>query len=280
MHISEPRPITVEDKDYIDSFRNTHDNKLTALSFQSVYTWKDFLGLSVTGNDKFCSVFSRRDNGYFCPMGDKDACNEFIDSLIEREKNFKIMYLSQSQAYEYKLEKNAEIHKNPDLSEYIYLSDALALKQGASANYKRRLKKFRSMYDYTVSEIKPGDIPQLADKLTEACDEESSITANILKTYDKLGFTGVILNNGGNYAFVIGYENTEDIFTMSVVHTSEEWQSIAVAVCEYELAGIVRDRYKYIDLEEDLGIAGLRRIKQLTKPVKMLDAFEANFNFQ
>ncbi len=279
-----PRTIDIDDRGYFESFRNVSENTLTALSFHSLYTWKDALGLSVIGNDSFCTVFSCCDNGYFAPMGDPEVCSRFIDSLIEKKKTFKIMYLSEARADEYRSRKGAKILVNPDLSEYLYSSQALALKENVSSNYKRRLKKFQSEFDYSIYRIEGTDIPELlelvrSDKHSSTEEYENNVLMNILDSYDRLGFTGIMLRNENDHAFVIGYENTPDIFTMTVVGTSENWQSIAVAACEYELSKIICQQYKYVDLEEDLGIPGLRRIKLLTKPVKMLSAVEAHFLF-
>lgn len=274
------RDIDIGDREYFESFRCVNENMFTALSFQSLYTWKDALGLSVIGDNSFYTVFSRHDNGYFCPMGDPSACGRFIDSLTEKGRPFKIMYLSDEQAEMYRVQKGAQIILNRNLSEYIYSSQALALKENVSSNYKRRVKKFQSGYDYSVFRIDVTDIPELmrlAQSHNNAEEYEKNVLANIFRSYDRLGFTGILLRNENDHAFIIGYENTPEIFTMTVVVTSEGWRSIAVAACEYELSKVICRQYKYVDLEEDLGIAGLRRIKLLTKPVKMLNAAEAHF---
>ena len=282
MLIPEFRSITLQDQDDLEAVRSLVDNPFTALSFPSLYTWKDTLKLSMFKGDGFCSVYSEHDKGYFCPMGDVSRYMELIDSFIQVGKSFKIMYLSEAQAERLKIEKGAEIQVNRNLSEYLYDAAALAFEEKPARNFRRRVYNFQKKYDYQAKLITNEDLPELfrfvqEEKDSIALEDDADALIKALEAYNKLHMTGVILRGSRNLAFMIGYQNTQDIFTMTVIRSTPEWRSISVAACEHELAKHICSTFRYVDLEEDLGIPGLRNIKTLTKPIKMLDAWEAYF---
>ena len=45
------------------------------------------------------------------------------------------------------------------------------------------------------------------------------------------------------------------------------------------MASRLQGHYQYINLEEDMGIKGLRRMKQLYLPVFILEAYNADFKY-
>ena len=48
-----------------------------------------------------------------------------------------------------------------------------------------------------------------------------------------------------------------------------------VSVCVHEFAKMLADRYPLINIEEDLGLEGLRRAKTLYSPVDLMKVYEA-----
>ena len=66
-----------------------------------------------------------------------------------------------------------------------------------------------------------------------------------------------------------------EMFTMTMVKHSLSLPMLMTPVCVHELACMLADRYPYINIEEDLGLEGLRRAKQLYSPVKQLEVYEA-----
>lgn len=267
--------IEINDKNDFEMLRSLPENRFTALSFASIYTWKDYLGLSVIKSDGFCAVFSRRDNGYFCPMGKETKYKEFIKRLLERGKPFKIMYITKAQAERIKAEYGAEIRLNRNLSEYVYNTKELSFEDKPVYHFRRRVMNFQKKYDYGSRLIRDEDLPELRAFVSEHEHEGESVYRNALERYNELGMKGIILRGGENLAFLIGYQNTPDMFTMSLVRSTPEWKHIADAACEHELAK--RIEYPYVNMEEDLGIPGLRTVKELTKPMGMLDTWEAYF---
>lgn len=91
--------------------------------------------------------------------------------------------------------------------------------------------------------------------------------------------TGIEIRCQNERAFLFGYENTPDTFTMAATDYTKGFGSSAVAACIYEMASRLQGHYQYINLEEDMGIKGLRRMKQLYLPVFILEAYNADFKY-
>lgn len=270
--------IELSDKGYFEKLRFLPENQFTALSFESIYTWRNVLGLSAVKRDDFCAVFSKQDNGFFCPMGDISSCEEFTDRLIRQRRSFKIMYLSKEQAQRLKTEKGADVRINRNLSEYIYDTKALAFENKPVYHFRRRVRNFQKKFEYSADLITSADLPELYRFVSTSDESDRDVLKSALDNYNALEMKGIVLRGGKNLAFLIGYKNTRDMFTMSLVKATPEWLHIADAVCEHELAKRISDEFPYVNMEEDLGIPGLRTVKELTNPIKMLDAWEACFN--
>jgi hypothetical protein len=80
----------------------------------------------------------------------------------------------------------------------------------------------------------------------------------------------------GERAFVLGYENTPDCFTVTIGKHSPGLPSETSVVIVHELARMLDGEYPLLNLEEDLGLEGLRRAKELYSPVNRLEVYEAS----
>lgn len=190
----------------------------------------------------------------------------------ESEKNFS--YLSEYQA-SYMAKTGYRISVDPDASEYIYESSALALKSDhISANFKRKCKKFSAKYAYTVQMITQQ---WLQEQSYDIYEKQLSDVLYMLTHYQDYEMQGIVISYQNERAFMFGYENTHQEFTLTATDYTSEFGSAAVPVCIYEMAKRLTDVYPYINLEEDMGIEGLRRMKQLYHPVFMLEAYHADY---
>ena len=91
-----------------------------------------------------------------------------------------------------------------------------------------------------------------------------------------LSLSGVYIEtDAGEWAYLLGYPSTDQIYDMSIVKYSRNMPRNAVPVCICEMAKRVCSSYPYINLEDDLGNPGLRRMKQLYHPLFLLDSYTA-----
>ena len=276
------RPIMLEDAEWINRCRDIEKNPFSALTFQSLYTWQREYGLTIAGDDDFFVIRSVENQGYFAPCGDGEKCRRFLQEAFKREGKQRVLYLTKEQA-EMAASDGYRMETAPYLSEYICSTPALALKSGhVSATYRKKCRRFAEKFPYTVKRIEPEDIRELLGVIEdwerefggkEPLDLDAARLS--LENFDALGLRGIMLrtNEEGMIAFSFGFESTPDIYTMSTVKYDRRLSASVTVVCTHEEARLVAKDYPFCNLEEDLGLKGLRDAKLQCAPVAMNEVF-------
>lgn len=274
------RPLSMEDRDRVEKCRNNQLNPFTALTFTSLFTWRKEYGLEIAGDMDYFVIRSCHDKAYFYPCGDSEKCRRFIEENVEPGES--ILYLTKEQAET--LGDGWEIRRRDDLSEYVCATPALALKEGyhMSHSFKDKCRQYKKRHPYEVRPLTKDDLPMMIRMAREweKADPEGAGDLQALEEeirfYGEMTLCGVMITaeNGGN-AFIMGYENTEEMFTMTMVKHDLDLPPLMTPVCVHELACMLAEKYPYIDLEEDLGLEGLRRAKQLYSPIRLMEVYEA-----
>ena len=274
------RPLEIGDRDRVEKCRDPQLNPFTALTFTSLFTWRKEYGLDIAGDADYFVIYSRHDDAYFCPCGDGDKCKRFLEENVKAGGS--VLYLTQEQAET--LGEGWEIRKRDDLSEYICATPALALKEGfhMSHSFKDKCRQYKKRHPYEVRPMTKADLPliiEIARKWEEADPEgagDLQVLEQEIQFYNDMTLNGVMITaENGEHAFIMGYENTPEMFTMTMVKHDLDLPLLMTPVCVHELACALEGRYPYINLEEDLGLEGLRRAKQLYSPIKQLEVYEA-----
>ena len=278
------RPLLLEDQHWLKSCRDVAQHPFTALSFQSLFTWQQDYQLSISGDSSFFVIHSVHDDAYFCPCGEEDSCEAFLLFLQTKVQHPRLLYLTESQSHTLK-SRGWEIRHRPDLSEYVYYSQGLAARPGfhMTGSYKYKIINYKNRIPYTTRPVRETDLPLLREIAFRSHEQAASHGIEDLQTayneidhFVSLGLEGVLLQTQDNrYAFLLGYENSPDMFTMSMAKYDPSLPRESTALVIHELSSLVCDRYPYVNLEEDLGIEGLRRTKLLYSPIRMLDVYEA-----
>ena len=276
----EYRPLTMEDRDRVDKCRDAILNPFTALTFTSLFTWRKEYGLEIAGDADYFVIRSRHDEAYFCPCGDPEKCRAFLRDEVKSGE--RVVYLTREQAEA--LGDGWDIRLREDLSEYICASPALALREGyhMSHSFKDKCRQYKKRHPYQVRPLTKDDLPmmiRMAREWEEADPEGAGDLQALeeeIRFYGEMTLCGVMITTeDGGHAFIMGYENTEEMFTMTMVKHDLDLPPLMTPVCVHELANMLADQYPYIDLEEDLGLEGLRRAKQLYSPIRQLEVYEA-----
>ena len=275
------RALRPEDRDWIAACRDTREHPFTSLSFPSLFAWAAEYGLTVAGDSDFFVVRSAHDGAYYCPCGDEGKCAAFIDGL---EGPAKLVYLTEKQAARL-LQSGWSVRRRADLSEYILSTAAEALREGhVSKSFRDKCRHFKKQYSYSVRPIEKADMPILNRALLALWDDpkerlfrDYSVLYREIEYFDLLGLRGLLMETAeGERAFVLGYENTRDCFTVTIGKHSPGLPTETSVVIVHELACMLEGEYPCLNLEEDLGLEGLRRAKELYSPVDRLEVYEAS----
>ena len=109
----------------------------------------------------------------------------------------------------------------------------------------------------------------------ESMPPDQGVLETELEHYSELGMQGMILTMpDGREAFILGYENTPDTFTLTMTRHDPELPQEVTTIAIHEFAKLLQPKYPLINVEEDMGKDGLRRAKTLLSPVDLLKVYE------
>jgi len=273
------REMEVSDREWIVSCRDPRRHPFTALSFTSLFSWRKTYGFTIAGDQDFFVIRSRHDNAYYCPCGEEEKCARFMRETLREESGARFLYLTGEQSRDLQ-EAGFQILPRNDLSEYLSDPASLALEEGhhASNSYKMKVRHFHKNTPYTVRPLSESDLPlmlEIAGKHPGVVGDEEVLREEIAH-FDLLGLEGLLLEtDAGLRAFILGYQDREDVFTMTMSKHESGLPGEITAVLVHALACRLAGKYRLINLEEDLGLSGLRQAKMLYNPVERLNVYEA-----
>ena len=271
MHKWTFRPLTPEDIPWLNRCRDAEEHPFTALSGVSLVTWAETYGLTVAGDEDFFVIRSRYDKGYYIPVGNAEKCAEFMDSAAEKKGANRFVYVTEAEAKRL-VGKGWNAHFRADLSEYIASSADLAMAPGTfvSESFKTKCRKFtRNFGKYRITPVTPENMEHLQETAERYLDAQDSMPSDQavlemeLEHYSELNMRGIILTMpDGREAFMLGYENTPEMFTMTMTRHDPTLPPEVTAICIHEFAELLRKKYPLINMEEDMGLEGLRKAKE------------------
>ena len=165
--------------------------------------------------------------------------------------------------------------------DYIYLRSDLAALQGgklkAKRNHVNHFRTWNPNFEYRplFSELF-DECRHLTDKWQEGKDTTDTIAAerrvmeNVFENWDTLGMIGgSIFTKGTMVAFTYGTAVTTDTFDVCVEKADRHIEG-AFAIINQQFAEHLPEQYIYINREEDMGLAGLRKAKLSYHPAILL----------
>ena len=175
-----------------------------------------------------------------------------------------------------------------DYFDYIYLREDLISLKGKKLQSKRNhINKFKKTYEYTYLPITQDitvECMQLENiwreanrdsKDKETISNEYQSMAFAMEHFDELGLVGgAIVVDGKIVAFTYGSPINNKTFGVHVEKADTNYEGI-FSVINQEFALRIPEQYVYINREEDLGIAGLRKSKLSYNPVILLEKYSA-----
>ncbi len=277
------RKIELSDRPWIEGLRDTEINSMSVLSFQGIYTWQNMFGLKICGDGEFFVLHSDADQAYYYPCGSRKRCRQFVKEELQAGRRLKFVYVPE-QEREFLEKLGFIVMLDRDTSEYVYDTRMMALLDpGASRNYRRKCRNFSKNNVFRTRCITGQELTLLHDHVSEwermeidgSQDDIGAVRA-ALDSFIALSMSGVCLEaETGGWAFMIGYQSTPDIYDMAMVKYSDKLSPDVVPYLISEIARLVSGSCRYINLEDDMGIAGLRTMKTLYKPQFMLDSYTA-----
>ncbi len=279
------KPLEITDKEIIEKFTKDFHVASSELCFTTFYIWRKLLKVSYANIDG-CVVFKTQHNdnpmSLRFPLGNGDK-KKIIDKLVNLFGNETRFYgLTEDMLPLF--DEGFEISPMHDYADYVYESEKLISLSGKKLHSKRNhINSFNKLYTAEFSPITEAD----ADFITSCYEDwyegdgdqylqqEKESIADIINNFDYLNLLGEKLTVGGRLvAFTIGERLNNDTAVVHIEKADTNYKGAYAVINQHFAENYLRE-FKYINREEDMGIAGLRKAKLSYCPVKMIEKYKA-----
>ncbi len=293
------KPITIADRELIESYTLQSTIRNCDLSFANMYCWQPTFQSSWAIVDGFLIIRFLIDGGqklgYMQPMG-RDGSLSFSHIIPEMAKDahahgnrLRIIGLTKENCESLNELYGGEFafYTDPNFEDYIYRRDSLAALSGKKLQPKRNhINQFLKRYEnYRYCELTPalfGECRVLDCKWRTAhgdiCDDMTPEREAMLRAFDnfeELGFRGGALYvDDRMVAFTYGSAINTDTFCTHIEKGDTNIVGCYTMINKL-FAESLPDNYIYVNREEDLGIEGLKRAKLSYYPEQKLEKYTA-----
>ncbi len=290
-------PISITDKELFDNYFLKYPPVISEYTFTNLFMWRNyylFYWKVIEGH--LCLISAKKDNELIaCPPIGENPLQAIFKLKEIAESTKKTLQISKVDENLAEIIQNsdsdisAKIEEDRDNWDYIYnTSDLVSLHGKIYFNKRKKLNKFKRLYDWEYQILEKEQISRCLELQEEWCnlrhcsdnvslENEDSGIKEILKNWNILKFQGVVLIIDGK---IIAYSLGESLNPSTVVIHAEKanteytgaYQMINQLFAEKLAAG-----YEYINREQDLGEPNLRSSKMNYHPVKMGKKFIIKF---
>ena len=273
----------------IETIRRRYDHETSSHAYNTLYIWRNFVGGQLHLEAELFSLYYRAKgpNAWIFPCGEKEAACRFIEAHLP-ETDFTLCYLREQdvQLLEERFPGCFRIEPAPSDSEYLVdRAEHVALAGKRYEKLRNKAKRAARDHAIEVQMLCEENLPMALDVihawrgnrtvqgvLDLYGDEEDAEPLHHLK---ELGLTGILmLVDGKPFGVAAGFQLSDDTYDLFLA--KECTKDPALGYClRREWMRAIPDTVRYVNLEDDLGIEGLRIMKKQMIPVKMNEMWMA-----
>ena len=298
--------ISIDNRAILEEYLNGYEYKTSGLSFSAQYMWREINRFSwdIIGDYMCITGISHLEleDGIILPFMfppltrngeyEKESLRETIYKAKEifekagqpfslRLVPFHLMEIIKEACPEMRFEDDRPNY------DYIYLTqDLIDLKGRAYHSKKNHLNYFKKTYDYEYVQL-TSDMADEAMKFISDFNARKEVPAHememlkmeeeamedVFRNIESVGYSaGAILIDGSIEAIAIGGQLGRNTITEHVEKANVNFRGLYQAI-NNEFCRHVASKAKYINREEDMGIANLRKAKLSYKPCKLLEKY-------
>lgn len=266
--------IDMEQKTHIEQIRRKAGHIPASHAFTSLFLWREQMKLSICiQNDCFCVKRDDKEpNAFFFPCGEPEQKLAMLHELMEKEQ-LVLYYLRVEDVIFLKQQFGDRFVLKEARDDWEYLYDRAAqveLQLGEYRNLRRKIRQIEKQQTWVVEALTAEnlqDAEQVAVKWKNIHTgyADTHAVRNALDYFDSLQMTGIVLYDDGHLpvGFLAGSMISTDTYDLHITKTIQPSLDAFIHWCMYKrLPKTVR----WINYEEDLGIAGLRNHKEQLHP--------------
>ncbi len=292
------KPVKIHDRDIVYRYMSEFGEGSCQHSFVSMFSLSEKYG------DAFCvcdnMLYTLREQlcnddyrVYLAPMGDGDKKQAFLNILADAHSyQKKVRFTTLTEQYAALLENEFPgrfiIEENRGLAEYIYPTEQMASFSGNRLRNRRsEVNHFWNVYGSraSVNRINVSDLEDIwrfekqwlnANKSThdsESLEREARMIHRQLLYFEVLRLSGIVVRiDGVIKGFGYGTKLSDDYYDAIAEKGDRDICGI-YKILRMESVRQCAMECKYVNMEEDLGIEGLRKIKNIYMPAFLIKKY-------
>jgi len=282
-------PVRLADRKVIQPLLMANDVFFCDYSFANLYMWGDIFKTSWLLHDERLWIYNGYDDLMLMPVGKALTLPQLVavsDMLRREGKSGNFVLVDQDFVKDNaRLADFFNVEIDLNNGDYIYASQKLVDLPGNKLHKKRNLiNQFLALYpDYVCQPLQASDLDTCLELSEKWCrqrtcleldfDHETSALKRALGNFRELALQGLKISHGGElFAFSVFSRLSGNMADVHFEKYVPEIKGIG-QVINWETAKNLSAQYKYINREQDLGIAGLRQAKKSYSPEYIVSAY-------
>jgi len=266
---------------------NQYPQTICEMNFVNLYIWRHFdqYKLTILNNNLCIHCTPPNETAYcFAPIGN-NKMNETIKICLESSPRLSRV----PDSFIDKHIKNIPGYKidcNRNHFDYVYLTEELNELKGKKYDGKRNhIKKFKKKYPFSYRKLAKNDRIECLQVLKSweakrkhlsnlAIKSQEDAIDQIFDKYNELKvFGGALIINGKIEAFSLASELNTETADIHIEIANHSFLGIFQTI-NNEFVTNDLSKYKYVNREQDLGLAGMRKAKSSYHPYRMEKKFD------
>lgn len=282
--------IKKEHKMSIEKIRKDGGHILSSHAFPSLYLWQDIMKLSLQCEEDFFALKCgmNGENSYFFPCGKDERVYDFICWCIQNKPvTFCYMREEDVKWLEERFPNTWKFQRKEECDEYIGdIQEYIALQGSKFAEIRRKIRKIDREYQISSVYITEETIADAMEVVSKWNSVEHSVSEQNL-TDEHIAEVALIEREFLNVRGIILYANNQPVCVFAGFPLSEDTIDVLIGKTTpnapkgmayyglWEYLKMCGTGYTYCNHEEDLGIAGIRQMKNSLSPVFKIPIWEA-----
>lgn len=286
--INDFQPISLEDRSIFHDHYTRYPPLYSGNVFTTIISWMSYIQYSYTKIDDHLIIMQQKDGElqFRIPTGmfDKNL-TEQVFLLARKEGSKKPIQFIEKPLKEILSTTYPQLKfvDDPEFFDYVYLTADLAELPGTKyAKIRNRLNQLKKNYNYITEKISSQNIDEIHEFLKRWCLWKNCGSDEILENerkailysmahFTELDLSGIALRiNSVIEAIAVFEKMNDDTVVVHFEKGSPDYDGIYKAV-NMESAKLIQPLARFIDREEDLGLAGLRKAKMSYHPHHMIE---------
>ncbi len=282
--------LSLEDKEEYDKYYQTGTEKSSDTSFINLWAWDNKYQTEIAFAENLCWLRFRKDDDYIYgpPLGDYKSVDwqKTFAQYLPKQVMFKSVTEGLAQALQKVFGKNLEITEDRDNWEYLYnIADLVSLSGEKYRNQRKLSNQFLQNNNYKLEPIEEKNIEKVKKfqqiwlkqnkENSISLEQENKAILEVLTNWtefkDKI-FGYALLVDDNIVGYTIGEKQDGEHIIIHFEKALYDVRGAYPALNKLTLENFTD--YKFVNREQDLGLAGLRRAKEEYNPFGFVKKYQ------